>query len=114
MLLSRHTRRRDFLAGASAIALVVGCIDANAQVTRPGRLGWLSGARKQTDDTSPLDVLRAALSVLGWKPGETLEIEERETDASDLPRLAAEIVALRPDVIACTGEMEAKALQGAT
>jgi putative ABC transport system substrate-binding protein len=50
---------------------------------------------------------------LGWKPGETLEIEKREGDASKLPRLAAEIVALRPDVIACTGETEAKALRGA-
>jgi putative tryptophan/tyrosine transport system substrate-binding protein len=52
---------------------------------------------------------------LGWKPAETLEIEEREEgDASNLPRLAADIVALRPDVIACTGGTEAKALQGAT
>jgi putative ABC transport system substrate-binding protein len=61
-----------------------------------------------------LAVVGAALSGLGWKLGETLEIEEREGDASNLPRLAADIVALRPDVIACTGEMEAKALQGAT
>ena len=71
-------RRRDFLAGASAAALVVECTDADAQVTRRARLGWLSGARKQTDDNSPLAVLRAALSGLGWKLGETLEIEERE------------------------------------
>jgi putative tryptophan/tyrosine transport system substrate-binding protein len=106
-------RRRDFLTGAGGVALVVACTDAKAQVTRGARLGWLSGAHKQTDDT-PLDVLRAALSGLGWKPGETLEIEEREGDASNLPRLAAEIVALRPDVIACTGGTEAKALQGAT
>jgi putative tryptophan/tyrosine transport system substrate-binding protein len=107
-------RRRDFLAGASAIALVVQCTAADAQVR--ARLGWLSGTRKQTDDNSPLAILRAALSGLGWKPGETLEIEEREAegDASNLPRLAADLVALRPDVIACTGGTEAKALQGAT
>jgi putative ABC transport system substrate-binding protein len=109
-------RRRDFLAGATAIAPVVRGAVAEAQVTRRARLGWLSGARKQTDGNSPLAVLRASLSGLGWKPGETLEIEEREADgdASNLPRLAAEIVALRPDVIACTGGTEAKALQGAT
>jgi putative tryptophan/tyrosine transport system substrate-binding protein len=106
-------RRRDLLAAASAIAIVVQCTDACAQVTRRGRLGWLSGAGKQTDDNSPLAMLRAALSGLDWKPGE-LEIEEREGDASNLPALAAEIVALRPDVIACTGGAEAKALQGAT
>ena len=109
-------RRRDFLAGASAAALVAECTDADAQVTGRARLGWLSGARKQTDENSPPAVLRAALSGLGWKLGETLEMEEREAegDASHLPRLAADVVALRPDVIACTGEIEAKALQGAT
>jgi putative ABC transport system substrate-binding protein len=109
-------RRRDFVIGAGAAALVVECTDAGAQVTRRARLGWLSGRRKQTDDDTPLAVLRAALSGLGWKPGDTLEIEEREAegDASNLPRLAADIVALQPDVIACMGEAEAKALQGAT
>jgi putative tryptophan/tyrosine transport system substrate-binding protein len=106
-------RRRHFLAGMGAVALLVECDDADAQVTR--RLGWLSGAGRWTDDNS-LDVLRAALSGLGWKSGETMVIEERdaEGDASQLPRLAADLVALRPHVIACTGEPEAKALQGAT
>jgi hypothetical protein len=46
-------RRRDFLAGASAAALVAECTDADAQVTGRARLGWLSGARKQTDENSP-------------------------------------------------------------
>jgi putative ABC transport system substrate-binding protein len=102
------------MTGAGAMALVVECTNADAQITRRARLGWLSGARKQMDDNSPLDVLRAALSGFGLKSGETLEIDEREGDASNLPQLAAEIVALRPEVIACTGETEAKALQGAT
>jgi putative ABC transport system substrate-binding protein len=37
-----------------------------------------------------------------------------EGDASKLPRLAAEIVAAHPDVIACTGTPEAGALRAAT
>jgi putative ABC transport system substrate-binding protein len=109
-------RRRDFLAGAGALAFVAEYTDADAQITRRARMGWLSGGRKRTDDNSPSNELRAALSDLGWKLGETLEIEERQAEghASNLPRLAGDLVALRPDVIACTGGTEAKALQGAT
>ena len=48
--------------------------------------------------------------------GETLELVDRqaEGDASKLPRLAAEIVAARPDVIACSGTTETSALRAAT
>jgi len=67
-----------------------------------------------TEGTS--DILKQALQELGWKLGETLEVDERRAggDASRLPRLAQEIVAGRPSVIACTGGTEARALQAAT
>jgi putative ABC transport system substrate-binding protein len=78
------------------------------------RMGWLSGS---TPSTLPgLDLLLTYLSALGWRAGETLEVVDRraEGDASKLPRLAAEIVAAHPDVIACTGTVEASALSAAT
>jgi len=60
-----------------------------------------------------LALLPTYLSALGWRDGQTLEVVDRqaEGDTSKLPRLAAEIVAARPDVIACTGTAEANALR---
>jgi putative tryptophan/tyrosine transport system substrate-binding protein len=57
-----------------------------------------------------------SLRDLGWRRNETLDIDERwaDGDVSRLPRLARELVALRPDVIATTGASETKALQAAT
>jgi putative ABC transport system substrate-binding protein len=62
------------------------------------------------------EVFRQTLQELGWKPGETLDVVEQraEGDASRLPQLAAELAALRPDVIACTGTTETRAAQAAT
>src|SRR4051812_34945779 len=108
-------RRRDLLFGGTGLSAAVVAHPAAAQATGRARLGWLSGGRKDMGDNSLL-VLKEALKGLGWKLGETLDIEERqaEGDASRLPPLAAELVALRPDAIACTGGTEAKALQAAT
>jgi ABC-type uncharacterized transport system substrate-binding protein len=56
------------------------------------------------------------LNALGWREGENLQIEIRSSqgDLASLPRLAAELVALRPDVLIAPGSTEAKALQAAT
>jgi putative ABC transport system substrate-binding protein len=78
------------------------------------RIGWLSAS---TPSTLPgLGLLLTYLSALGWRAGETLDVVGRqaEGDMSRLPRLAAEIVAAHPDVIACTGTAEAGALSVAT
>jgi len=85
-----------------------------AQTPRRMRMGWLSAG---TPTTLPgLALLLTYLSALGWRVGETLEIVDRqaEGDTAKLPHLAAEIVAARPDVIACTGASEATALSAAT
>jgi putative ABC transport system substrate-binding protein len=78
-------------------------------------MGWLSGG-PTGGEGNPFDVLNAALAELGWRQGETLELDERQAfgDASILPRLAAELVSLRPAVIGATGGTEAKALQETT
>src|SRR6202022_1802807 len=60
--------------------------------------------------------LKASLRDLGWRENETIDIDERwaDGDVSRLPRLASELVQLRPDAIATTGSSEAKALQAVT
>jgi putative ABC transport system substrate-binding protein len=56
------------------------------------------------------------LRALGWREGENLQIELRSSNGelASLPRLAAELVALRPDVLIANGSDETKALQAAT
>jgi putative tryptophan/tyrosine transport system substrate-binding protein len=63
-----------------------------------------------------IDVLKASLRNFGWREDDTLEVDARwaDGDPSRLARLAQELVQLRPDVIATTGDSETKALQLAT
>ena len=107
-------RRRDLLTGALGISWAEGIHAAGAQTKRRARMGWLSGGPVSPD--SPIHILKQTLHELGWKAGDTLDMEERHAqgDAAILPRLAAELVAQRPDVIGATGVTEAKALQAAT
>jgi len=112
-MISAPLRRRDMLAVLVGVSAVV--ISPSAAQT-PGRMrmGWLSAG---TPTTLPgLALLLTYLSALGWRVGETLEIVDRqaEGDTAKLPHLAGEIVAARPNVIACTGTSEATALRAAT
>jgi putative ABC transport system substrate-binding protein len=56
------------------------------------------------------------LNALGWREGENLQIEMRSSqgDLASLPRVAAELVALRPDVLIAVASDETKALQAVT
>jgi putative tryptophan/tyrosine transport system substrate-binding protein len=104
-------RRRDILTGAAALSTAM---ISPAAASRRVRMGWLSAS---TPSTLPgLALLLTYLSALGWRAGETLEVVGRqaEGDVSQLQRLAAEIVAAHPDVIACTGSAEVSALSAAT
>ena len=60
--------------------------------------------------------LSVDLNALGWREGENLQIAARSSngDLASLPRLAAELVALRPDVLIAVDSTTAKALQAAT
>src|SRR5262249_1660238 len=72
-----------------------------AQTPRRARLGYLSGGTKG-DDNSPntIGVLQTSLSQLGWRIGDSLEIDESwaEGDFGRLPRLAGELVVRKPNV----------------
>jgi putative ABC transport system substrate-binding protein len=109
-------RRRDLLTGALGFTCFAVLDTSAAQTVRRKRLGYLSGGRQGTGNEYTSAILKASLRDLGWRANETIEIDERwaDGDVSRLPRLANELVALRPDVIAATGTSEAKALQAAT
>jgi putative ABC transport system substrate-binding protein len=97
------------LTGAGAVGQAI------AQTARRRKLGYLSGGMQDMTEFN-FDILKASLRELGWRENETIDIDTHwaDGDASRLAPLASELVKLRPDVIACTGASEAKALQSAT
>src|SRR5262245_44451392 len=94
--------RRDFIGvgGAAAIALTWPRIVRSQDRVR--RIAVIIGSAENDPSVLPRVVaLRQALRDLGWIEGRNLHIEERWT-GSDLQRarpLAAEVVALKPDLI---------------
>jgi hypothetical protein len=112
-------RRRELIALISIAVLHGASRPLSSQVSRKARIGYLTGAVRAPQGgslTGSLEILKEGLHQLGWREGETFEVEARFADGDFLiiPRLAGELVALRPDVIVATGASEAKALQGAT
>jgi putative tryptophan/tyrosine transport system substrate-binding protein len=126
-------RRRDFITSAAAVALT--CTDVFAAQKSPmARIGVLvSGPRPPIECDDPegksggprrdwYKIPKCAapfltgLHELGWRVGENLHIEGRfdNGDPAKLPALAAELVALRPDVLVAGATIETKALQVAT
>jgi putative tryptophan/tyrosine transport system substrate-binding protein len=107
--------RRDFLTAMFGTGCAAVANSAEAQTVRRRKLGYLSGGNPGMGEHN-VDILKASLRDLGWRANETIDIDERwaDGDASRLAPLASELVKLRPDLIACSGTSEAKALQSAT
>lgn len=105
-------KRREFIAlsGASAISWL--SHPALAQ-QRPYLVALLVGSR---DGASYRDMFQAEMSRLGYVPDQNMRVEFRagaSTDAS-LPQFAAELVALKPDVIVAWLTPAVRAAQKAT
>ena len=99
-------RRRKFIAATAT--LLVSARRSRAQGTRR-RLGVLVVGT--TKDSALLDGLRNR----GWIDGQNLIIEYRFAQSQDhLPALAAELVALSPDLLIAAGPQAAVALNSAT
>src|SRR5262245_48255143 len=111
MLLSRHTRRREFitlLGGAAAWPLAAGAQQAG-KVPTIGFLGAdAAGWRPWTD------AFVGQLRKLGWIEGRTIAIEYRWSQARPerAAEIAAEFVRLKVDVIVTSGTAVPTAKQG--
>jgi putative ABC transport system substrate-binding protein len=118
-------RRREFIGLLGGAAAAWSCADVFAAQKSPiARIGFLSIFPLQIDCKSfhpdayqdPPCWLASDLRALGWREGENLQIEWRfaDGDPAGLPRWAAELVSLQPDVLIGVGSSEAKALKAAT
>ena len=101
-------RRREFIAATAA--LLVSPRRSRAQGTRR-RLGVLGISRPGPVQNALLDGLRNH----GWIDGKNLIIEYRYDQSPDrLPALAAELIALSPDVLIASSPQTAVTLKSAT
>jgi putative tryptophan/tyrosine transport system substrate-binding protein len=106
-------RRRDFLAGLLAGPFAN---SAAAQGQMP-KLAILSPTSKTGGHSAQVyEPFTAAIASLGWMAGQNLEIVERfaEDRHERLPALAAELVALHPDVVFTNSAAAAYAAARAT
>jgi putative ABC transport system substrate-binding protein len=99
-------RRREFIAATAA--LLASPWHSRAQV-KPRRIGYLGEYRPN------LDVWRNSLRDNGWIEGKNLLVEYRFAQSPDrMPALAAELIALHPDLVIAAGPQPAIALKSVT
>jgi putative ABC transport system substrate-binding protein len=104
------------LIASVALALLAGPVTVAAQApSKVFRVGYLS-AGGRTPDGGPPGPLREALRSLGYVEGRNIAYEVRfaEGKLDRLPGLAAELVALKPDVIGTQGGRSTVAAKQAT
>jgi putative ABC transport system substrate-binding protein len=117
MLFSRHTRRRDFIAGlSSAVAWPVAAARAQ-QDGRVRRIGVIMGF----DENDPegrtfVSAFIRALTGFGWTDGRNVRTDLRwgGSDTNRIRALAQELVDLQPDIILAHATPATVALQGQT
>jgi putative ABC transport system substrate-binding protein len=92
--------RRTFLAGTGAVLLAAPLAAEAQQPAKVARIGWLAATNATTDPRLPEAFLQG-LRDLGYIEGRNLVIEFRGTEGKPerFPALAAELVALKVDVI---------------
>lgn len=110
MSLSKARRRRSLLGALAALPLL-----GWAQPGRPVRVGIL-GATTAAGFASQWDAFKQGLRELGWVEGRDLVFQQRFADNQPdrLPPLAAELVALKVDLVATHGIPGTRAAKGAT
>jgi ABC-type uncharacterized transport system substrate-binding protein len=117
MLLSRHTRRREFislLGGAAAAWPLAAGAQQSERVRRVGVL--MSTVESDPRGLEYITAFAQGLAELGWTVGRNVRVEYR-WGAGDLDRFrsyAAELVALSPDVVLASAGSIVGALQQAS
>jgi putative tryptophan/tyrosine transport system substrate-binding protein len=92
-------RRRDFIAGIAGLS-AAWPLAARAQ--RPSKIGVLSGLpENDPEGHARIAAFQEALEKLGWKEGRNIRFDVRwaTPEVKTIQRLAAELVALQPDLI---------------
>src|SRR5262245_53358868 len=116
MLLSRHTRRREFtalLGGAVAWPLAASA----QQADRVRRIGVLNPfVEKDAEGLPNLAAFRQTLEKLGWSDGRNVRIDYRwgSADPARIRAHAKELVSLDPDVILVSTALALQPLQQET
>ena len=107
--------RRAFLAGTGAVLLAAPLIAQAQQAAKVARIGYLTGANPSASPHQT-EAFRQGLRDLGYVEGRDLVIEYRSAEGriERLPALAAELVALKVDVIVAPATPAALAATHAT
>jgi putative ABC transport system substrate-binding protein len=108
-------RRREFITLFGGAALLVPRVARAQRSANMSRIGYL-GSSSPALEPHYVEAFRQKLRDLGHVDGENVVIEYRWAEGQDerLPRLAAELVALKPDIIVTTGTPGALAAMQAT
>src|ERR1700736_6350121 len=104
--------RRAFIASVAGGLLAVPLAAEPQPVRRAYRIGWLTPALLDEHSRA----FREALRALGYVEGQTVSFETRSAndDIDQLPRLAAELVQSKGDVIVAVGPFPILAAREAT
>jgi putative ABC transport system substrate-binding protein len=117
MLLSKHTRRREFitlLGGAAAAWPVVAQAQQSERLRQIGLL--VSGAENDPEMQARVAAILQGFARFGWIEGRNVHVTSRYASAN-VERailLAKELVALQPDVIISFGNFPTRALKRET
>jgi putative ABC transport system substrate-binding protein len=117
MLLSRHTRRREFIALVGGAAATWPRAARAQQPERIRRIGILTIFTESDHEArSWTNALVQRLQELGWTNGQNLRIDYRwaADESSRAPMLAQELLKLQPDAIVACGGPAAIAIVQAT
>src|SRR5215472_10655811 len=116
MLLSRHTRRREFITLLGGAAAAWPLAARAQQVERVRRIGLLMGTADDQEGQARVTALKQGLQELGWTDGRNIQIETRfgGADVGRIRAHAAELVALAPEVIVAQTTPVIRAVRQAT
>ena len=103
-------KRREFIAGAAALLVSPGRSWAQGA---PRRIGFLGAWADEPGRDASHEAWLSGLREKGWIEGKNLLVEYRFAQ-DRLPALAAELVALTPELIIAAGAQTAMALKSAT